>query len=76
MSKEIIRQYILHLHAIYKQKTVKRKIASMKAFATLLLEEEVDIRFVQKMLKQRMKRWYNKTVLIVSNYRYCFIIPS
>ncbi len=31
-SKETIRQYILHLHATYKQKTVKRKIASLKAF--------------------------------------------
>lgn len=103
MSREVIRQYILHLHDIYKQKTVKRKIASLKAFysyleeeeiiedspmrkvrtefreekvlprtipystlemlnlhvtphmfrhafATLLLEEEVDIRFIQKML--------------------------
>ena len=36
MSKEVIRQYILHLHAIYKKKTVKRKIASIKAFYTYL----------------------------------------
>lgn len=41
MSKETIRQYILHLHEIYKQKTVKRKIASLKAFYSYLEEEEI-----------------------------------
>ena len=40
-SKETIRQYILHLHATYKQKTVKRKIASLKAFFTYLEQEEI-----------------------------------
>lgn len=40
-SKETIRQYILHLHANYKQKTVKRKIASLKAFYTYLAQEEI-----------------------------------
>jgi site-specific recombinase XerD len=40
-SKEMIRQYILHLHEIYKQKTVKRKIASLKAFYSYLEEEEI-----------------------------------
>lgn len=40
-SKETIRQYILHLHATYKQKTVKRKIASLKAFYTYLEPEEI-----------------------------------
>lgn len=40
-SKEIIRQYILHLHETYKQKTVKRKIASLKAFYSYLEEEEI-----------------------------------
>lgn len=40
-SKETIRQYILHLHATYKQKTVKRKIASLKAFYTYLEQEEI-----------------------------------
>ena len=41
MSKETIRQYILYLHEIYKQKTVKRKIASLKAFYSYLEEEEI-----------------------------------
>lgn len=41
ISKEIIRQYILHLHENYKQKTVKRKIASLKAFYTYLEQEEI-----------------------------------
>ena len=40
-SKEIIRQYILHLHETYKQKTVKRKIASLKAFYSYLEQEEI-----------------------------------
>lgn len=40
-SKETIRQYILHLHATYKQKTVKRKIASLKAFYTYLEQDEI-----------------------------------
>ena len=40
MSREVIRQYILHLHDIYKQKTVKRKMASLKAFYSCLEEEE------------------------------------
>lgn len=40
-SKETIRRYILHLHATYKQKTVKRKIASLKAFYTYLEQEEI-----------------------------------
>lgn len=41
MSKEVIRQYILHLHATYKKKTVKRKIASLKAFYAYLEQEEI-----------------------------------
>lgn len=41
MSRETIRQYILHLHDSYKQKTVKRKIASLKAFYSYLEEEEI-----------------------------------
>ena len=41
MSREAIRKYILHLHDVYKQKTVKRKIASLKAFYSYLEEEEI-----------------------------------
>ena len=31
-DKEKIEEYVTHLHKSYKQKTVKRKIASIKAF--------------------------------------------
>ncbi len=41
MSRDIIRQYILHLHDVYKKKTVKRKIASLKAFYSYLEEEAI-----------------------------------
>ena len=40
-SKEKIESYITHLHKKYKQKTVKRKIASLKAFYAYLEEEEI-----------------------------------
>lgn len=39
-SKEKIEEYITELHKKYKQKTVKRKIASIKAFYNYLEEEE------------------------------------
>lgn len=41
-DKEIIEEYVTELHKRYKQKTVKRKIASIKAFYNYL-EEEVII---------------------------------
>lgn len=41
MSRDVIRQYILHLHELYRPKTVKRKIASLKAFYSYLEEEEI-----------------------------------
>lgn len=41
-DKEIIEEYVTELHKRYKQKTVKRKIASVKAFYNYL-EEEVII---------------------------------
>lgn len=40
-EKAVIRQYILHLHESYKQKTVKRKVASIKAFYSYLEDEEI-----------------------------------
>ena len=40
-EKETIERYITNLHKKYKQKTVKRKIASVKAFYSYLEEEEV-----------------------------------
>lgn len=41
-SKEKIEEYITDLHKRYKQKTVKRKIASVKAFYNYLEEEFID----------------------------------
>lgn len=40
-SKEKIEEYITHLHKSYKQKTVKRKIASVRAFYMYLEETEI-----------------------------------
>mgnify|MGYP004470446251 CR=1 FL=1 len=40
-EKEMIESYITYLHKKYKQKTVKRKIASVKAFYSYLEEEEI-----------------------------------
>ena len=40
-DKEKIETYITELHKKYKQKTVKRKIATLKAFYNYLEEEEI-----------------------------------
>lgn len=40
-DKEKIEEYVTHLHKSYKQKTVKRKIASIKAFYNYLEETEI-----------------------------------
>lgn len=40
-EKEFIKRYIADLHATYKPKTVKRKIASIKAFYNYLENEEI-----------------------------------
>lgn len=40
-SKKQIEDYITHLHKNYKQKTIKRKIASVKAFYNYLEESEI-----------------------------------
>lgn len=41
MQKPRIEEYITKLHKEFKQKTVKRKIASVKAFYRYLEEEEI-----------------------------------
>lgn len=41
LDKENINSYLQYLHGKYKQKTVKRKIASVKAFFHYLEEEEI-----------------------------------
>lgn len=40
-DKETMNSYLLYLHRLYKQKTVKRKIASVKALFHYLEEEEI-----------------------------------
>ena len=40
IDKEKITRFLLHIHSLYKQKTVKRKIASIKAFFHYLEDEE------------------------------------
>lgn len=41
VNKQTLNQYLVHIHCLYKQKTVKRKIASVKAFFRYLEEEEI-----------------------------------
>lgn len=41
MTKENLNQYLIYIHENYKQKTVKRKIASVKAFFHYMEEEEI-----------------------------------
>lgn len=41
LDKESLNSYLLYLHRTYKQKTVKRKIASVKALFHYLEEEEI-----------------------------------
>lgn len=41
LDKETVNSYLQHIHSIYKQKTVKRKIASVKALFHYLEEEEI-----------------------------------
>ena len=41
VNKQTLNQYLAHIHCLYKQKTVKRKIASVKAFFRYLEEEEI-----------------------------------
>ena len=63
-EKAVIRQYILHLHESYKQKTVKRKVASIKAFYSYLEDEE---RFGQNFGK---KKFYHARFRILSCSHY------
>lgn len=41
IDKEGLNQYLVYIHKVYKQKTIKRKIASVKAFFHYLEEEEI-----------------------------------
>ena len=58
-SKESIEAYITHLHKSYKQKTVKRKIASVRAFYMYLEETELiqdnPMRHIRTKFKEEQK---------------------
>lgn len=54
-EKEKIEDYITHLHKNYKQKTVKRKIASIKAYYNYLEETEIITENPFRKIKVRFK---------------------
>lgn len=54
-QKDKIEQYITDLHKRYKKKTVKRKIASIKAFYNYLEEEEIIAENPFRRIKVRFK---------------------
>lgn len=54
-EKEKIEEYITHLHKNFKPKTVKRKIASIKAYYNYLEETEIIIESPFRKIKVRFK---------------------
>ena len=54
-DKETLNSYLLYLHCMYKQKTVKRKIASVKALFHYLEEEEIISRNPFRKIKVKFK---------------------
>ena len=54
-DKEKIEEYVTHLHKCYKQKTVKRKIASIKAFYNYLEETEIIAESPFRKIKVKFK---------------------
>ena len=54
-DKEKIEEYVTHLHKSYKQKTVKRKIASIKAFYNYLEETEIIAESPCRKIKVKFK---------------------
>lgn len=59
-EKETIEQYITDLHKKYKQKTIKRKIASIKAFYIYLEEEEL----VEQNPFRKIKVKFKETIIL------------
>lgn len=59
-TKPKIEEYITALHKTYKQKTVKRKIASLKAFYSYLEEEEI----IEESPLRRIKVKFKETVVL------------
>lgn len=54
-DKEKIEEYVTHLHKSYKQKTVKRKIASIKAFYNYLEKTEIIAESPFRKIKVKFK---------------------
>lgn len=54
-DKEKIEEYVTHLHKSYKQKTVKRKIVSIKAFYNYLEETEIIAESPFRKIKVKFK---------------------
>ena len=54
-DRRIIEAYITELHKKYRQKTVKRKIASLKAFYTYLEEQELIEESLMRRIRSRFK---------------------
>ena len=65
-GKAEIEKYITKLHIDFKQKTVKRKLASVKAFYNYLEEEELieenPFRKIKVKFKQRLKNPKTKSL--------------
>ena len=59
-EKETIEQYITDLHKKYKQKPIKRKIASIKAFYSYLEEEEL----VEQNPFRKIKVKFKETIIL------------
>lgn len=59
-DKEKIEEYITDLHKRYKKKTVKRKIASLKAFYNYLEEEE----FIEKNPLKKVKTKFKEDIIL------------
>ena len=59
-EKETIEQFITDLHKKYKQKTIKRKIASIKAFYSYLEEEEL----VEQNPFRKIKVKFKETIIL------------
>lgn len=77
-DKEKIEEYITELHKKYKQKTVKRKIASIKAYYNYLEEEEMIIENPFRKIKVKFKETIvlpriipREEIELLLNYMYC-----
>ncbi len=56
LSKEVLNSYIIYLHGRYKQKTVKRKIATLKAFFAYLEREELIVENPMRSIRTQFRQ--------------------